>query len=265
MIPASATVAALIGRLGRFRWAIWGGWILTIVSTGCLLILDADTKVPVWAAVLVILGLGHGFILSSLNLAVQAIATVENAAHAVTMYSFLRSVGAALGVGISGSIFQNFMADKLEAFNLPTNIAENAEGFIGILHGMPDDNPSKRPIIDSYTRGIHGVFIVMTGLGGLALLLTFLIGRHSMDKLNKSEHVLAKRADGDASDSDDTAVSTPVGHSDTENNFPLKTISDVESGSLDIRFPETDIGIGITGPDRRVYLPPHGTGNLSRI
>ncbi|KAK2784891.1 hypothetical protein FQN52_008827 [Onygenales sp. PD_12] len=181
-IPASVVVAALIGRLGHYRWSILSGWVLTTLSTGLLLLFKEDTKTPVWAVVMVLLGIGHGFILSALNLAVQAIATSNNSAHAVMMYSFLRAVGASVGVGIGGTIFQNVMSHKLGSLGLPTEIAKNAEGYIEILHGLPADSPLKIGVTESYVKGIQGVFAVMTALSGLAMFLSPLIGSYSLNK-----------------------------------------------------------------------------------
>ncbi|PGH17157.1 hypothetical protein AJ79_01295 [Helicocarpus griseus UAMH5409] len=186
LVPASVLVAAAIGRTGRFRWAIWAGWVVTTSATGLLIFLDADTKTVVWATLLVLLGLGHGLILSALNLGVQAISTVSNVAHAVMMYSFLRAVGAAVGVGMGGTIFQNVMAQKLGDLGLPTEISKDSEGYIETLHTLPA-NAFKSGVIDSYVIGIHAVFAVMTALSGLAMFLSFAIARHSMDKDFESE------------------------------------------------------------------------------
>ncbi|PGH10050.1 hypothetical protein GX51_00317 [Blastomyces parvus] len=188
LVPASVFVAAMIARTGRFRWAIWAGWVLTTLSTGLLLLLDAKTKTAVWATVLVFLGFGHGLILSALNLGVQAISTVNNVAHAVMMYSFLRAVGAALGVGMGGTIFQNVMSQSLSDAGLPTEISKNAEAYIETLHNLPLFSPFKFGVIECYVKGIQGVFAVMTGFSGLAMFLSFLIAWHSMDKDFEAEN-----------------------------------------------------------------------------
>ncbi|EDN02924.1 predicted protein [Histoplasma mississippiense (nom. inval.)] len=124
--------------------------------------------------VLILLGFGHGLVLSALNLGVQAISTVNSVAHAVAMYSFLRAVGAALGVGIGGTVFQNAMSKRLSVLGLPTDIAKNAEAYIEVLHTLPANSVFKINIIECYGTGIQGVFTVMTGFSGLAMFLSFL-------------------------------------------------------------------------------------------
>lgn len=174
LVPASVFVAGIIARTGLFRCAIWMGWVLTTISTGLLLLSNTNTKTAVWATVLILLGFGHGLVLSALNLGVQAISTVNSVAHAVAMYSFLRAVGAALGVGIGGTVFQNAMSKRLSVLGLPTDIAKNAEAYIEVLHTLPANSVFKINIIECYGTGIQGVFTVMTGFSGLAMFLSFL-------------------------------------------------------------------------------------------
>lgn len=46
--PASVITGILITRTGRYRWAIWGGWALTVLGTGLLYLLDVDTPTVAW-------------------------------------------------------------------------------------------------------------------------------------------------------------------------------------------------------------------------
>lgn len=188
--------AVLVGRTGSFRWAVWGGWFTTTIATGLFLLLDIDTKTPVWAAILVIYGVGHGLVLSSLNLAVQAISKAGDVAYAVAMYSFLRAMGMALGVSIGGAAFQNFMSHKLTELGLSSDLAEFAESYISELQAMPDGSPVKKDIIEAYNAGFYGLFIVMTALSGLATAISFVIKKHSMDQLSHSDHSLEKKPRG---------------------------------------------------------------------
>ncbi|KAI4246912.1 MAG: hypothetical protein L6R42_009760, partial [Xanthoria sp. 1 TBL-2021] len=46
--PASVVVGILITVTGRYRWAIWAGWVLTVLGTGLLCLLDVDTSTVAW-------------------------------------------------------------------------------------------------------------------------------------------------------------------------------------------------------------------------
>jgi MFS family permease len=101
LLPGSVVVAALTTRLGRFRWAIWIGWTVSIVGVGLFILFDVHTKTAVWATALAIMGIGLGMILTSVNVAVQAISHVKDAAMAASMYGFMRSLGMPIGTAVS--------------------------------------------------------------------------------------------------------------------------------------------------------------------
>lgn len=101
LVPGSIIVSILTTRLGRFRWAIWGGWAVVLLSCGLLSRLAKDTPTYEWALYFAVFGLGNGMCLTSVNFGIQAISSVENAGAAASMYSFLRSLGMSIGVAVS--------------------------------------------------------------------------------------------------------------------------------------------------------------------
>jgi MFS family permease len=101
VLPGSIIVAALITRLGRFRWAIWGGWAIITLGSGLFQLFGEHTTTAVWATVIAIRGIGTGMVLTSVNVGVQAISKSEDAPMAASMYGFFRSLGMPLGVAVS--------------------------------------------------------------------------------------------------------------------------------------------------------------------
>lgn len=101
LIPGSVVVSVLTARLGRFRWAIWGGWAVTTLACGLLILFDIHSSKAVLAVVLAIFGIGTGMVLTSVNVGIQAISKPENCAMAASMYGFFRSLGMPLGVAVS--------------------------------------------------------------------------------------------------------------------------------------------------------------------
>ena len=41
-------------RFGRFRWAVWLGWLVTLGGTGLLILLDVTTKTYAWVLIFVV-------------------------------------------------------------------------------------------------------------------------------------------------------------------------------------------------------------------
>lgn len=182
LIPGSIVVSVLTSRLGRFRWAIWGGWGVTTVACGLFILFDLHTKMVLFAVVLSIFGVGTGMVLTSVNVGIQAIALPEDAAMAASMYGFFRSLGMPLGVALSGTVFQNAMSKKLQDYGLPGSIAHDSERWVFVLREMTD-SPKKTAILESYMKGFDSVFIMMTGIAASALLASFVIRKFSMDKI----------------------------------------------------------------------------------
>ncbi|KAI4711439.1 hypothetical protein J4E89_004004 [Alternaria sp. Ai002NY15] len=181
-VPSSVIVSILTTRLGRFRWAIWGGWMVTTLACGLQVMLDVDSTTVVTSALLAVLGVGMGMVLTSLNVGIQAISKPEDAAMAASMYGFLRSLGMPIGVALAGSVFSNSMSDKLSELGLPTSIAHDSEQYIFVLRKMAD-SPQKSAILSSYMRGFDSVFVMVTGLSATALIVSFMIRKFSMDKI----------------------------------------------------------------------------------
>jgi MFS family permease len=105
LVPGSVVVAVLTSRLGHFRWAIWLGWSVTLVACGLFTVFDERTGEAIFALALAVFGVGNGMVLTSVNVATQAIAnqTVakkEDRAMAACMYGFMRSLGMPVGVAV---------------------------------------------------------------------------------------------------------------------------------------------------------------------
>jgi MFS family permease len=128
-------------RIGRYRWAIWSGWVVTAIGCGLLLLLNAETKTPVWAVILAIFGIGHGILLTSVNVGIQAVSRVEDAGRAAAMYAFMRTLGMSIGVAVGGTVFQNVMSSKLVVLGLPKSIAHNSEAFVTTMSLMDPEDP----------------------------------------------------------------------------------------------------------------------------
>lgn len=80
-------------------------------------------------------------LLTSINVGIQAISSVEDAGRAAAMYAFMRTLGMSIGVAIGGTVFQNLMSAKLEDLGLPVEIAHNSEAFVAEMAVMDIDDP----------------------------------------------------------------------------------------------------------------------------
>lgn len=195
LLPTSVVTGKLMSKFGRYRWAIWLGWVTAIAGTALLILLGVDTRVYTWVLVFIVVGLGHGLILMSLNFSVQAMADTQNVAYAAAMYTFTRTFGMCIGVAIGGTVFQNELRKQLGDLGLPTGVANDAEKFVTNLKAFPKASLDYQQYILAYAESFKVVFVVLTALTGLAGLLSLLIKEHTMNKVLDSEHTLSQRKD----------------------------------------------------------------------
>ena len=109
LVPGSVVVAILISRLGHFRWAVWLGWSVTVVACGVFTLFDERIGKAVFVLALAVFGIGNGMVLTSVNVATQAIAAqtiakAEDRAMAACMYGFMRSLGMPIGIAVCLSL-----------------------------------------------------------------------------------------------------------------------------------------------------------------
>ena len=183
--PAAVVTGFAITKTGRYRWAIWSGWVLTTFGTGILYLLDVNTTTVQWVFLNLVSGLGMGILFPSMNFALQAATINKDLAFAVALFSFFRAFGQAIGVAVGGVIFQNQLKKKLLTYPLLAPMANayssDASGLVQIIKTM-QQGPARLQLIQSYADSLKSVWIVMCALAGVALLSSFLIRGLDLDR-----------------------------------------------------------------------------------
>ncbi len=173
--PAAVVVGILITKTGRYRWAIWGGWVLTILGTGLLYLLDVHTSTVRWIFINLVSGLGLGMLFPSMKFAIQASSTNADLAFAIAMFAFFRVFGQAVGVAIGGTIFQNQMKIKLLAYPglaaKADQYSRDATSLVRIIKGT-QDAALKLQLQQSYADALKIVWVTMCGLSVLGFVLS---------------------------------------------------------------------------------------------
>ena len=188
--PAAVVTGFVITKTGRYRWAIWSGWVLTTFGTGILYLLDVNTTTVQWVFLNLVSGLGMGVLFPSMAFSIQAATINKDLAFAVALYSFFRAFGQALGVAVGGVIFQNQLKKKLLTYPLLAPMAgvysSDASGLVQIIQTM-QHGVARTQLIQSYADSLKYVWIVMCVLAGLALLSSFLIKGYELDRALETE------------------------------------------------------------------------------
>ena len=175
--PASVLVGFAVSITGRFRWAIWSGWSLTVLGMGLLYLLGPETSVPAFVFLNLVPGLGMGLLFASMNLAAQAAATEKYVGDAAAMYIFMRSLGQGIGVAVGGVVFQSRFAVQLNKYpNIAKNataLAQDASGLVQIIKAIPEGEEQRVLIVTAYADALKLVWALMAGLAFIAFVLSF--------------------------------------------------------------------------------------------
>ena len=198
--PASIIVGIAITITGRFRWAIWAGWFLTVLGMGVLYDLTPDTSIPAWIFMNLVPGMGLGMLYSSLAYATQASADQADVAFAAAMYTFARSFGQSIGVAIGGTIFQAQLKVKLAAYpaliSNSTQLAQDASALVQVIKAMPRTMPERGMLVDAYADSMKIVWATMAGLAFVALMLSTLTEGLSINERQVTEQGLSEKRSG---------------------------------------------------------------------
>jgi EmrB/QacA subfamily drug resistance transporter len=177
LLAASIGSGQLITRTGRYkRFPILG---TAIAAVGLLLLsgLKPDTGSLEAGAYMLVLGVGLGFVMQVLVLAVQNAVPYSQLGVATSSATLFRSIGGSLGTAILGAIFANRLAHELAA-QLPAGsptAANLASGQIdpAQLKSLP---PALRnSYVSSFTDSISTVFLIAAAVVAVAFLLTWLL------------------------------------------------------------------------------------------
>jgi hypothetical protein len=191
--PACVVVGIITSITGKYKWALWVGWILTVLGMGLLYLQDVHTTTVSWVFLNLVPGLGTGNLFAGMGIAIPSSAAARDNAYAVAFFSFFRAFGTGVGVAIGGTIFQNMIAKKLEAYPL---LAPFAAAYSKDAAGLVQ-------LIQAYADSIKVIWVTMCGLAAVALATNFFVKEFSMDiELETEQRFKHRGKTGDVESSD---------------------------------------------------------------
>lgn len=101
-VTSSVVCARLMLRIG-YRTPAIGGMVGTIIGSGLLVFLHADSSRLLLLASMLIMGSGFGFTVPAVLIAIQTTVDRQNMGAATSMIQFSRSIGGSIGVGVMGA------------------------------------------------------------------------------------------------------------------------------------------------------------------
>jgi MFS family permease len=202
--PSAIVVAAVIGKTGKYRWAVWLGWTCATIGYGIMHLLDVNTSTVAWVFITLVAGFGTGVLYPSLTFAIQAATPNKDQAYAVSLFTFFRAAGQCVGVAVGGTIFQNrIKAEILKHASIAAHAQEwsaDATVLVEVIKAMPE-GLEKTALVQSYADGLKVVWIVMCCLSGVALISSLWTQHFSLDRELETEQGFKYQEKNDDSES----------------------------------------------------------------
>ncbi|TDC61721.1 MFS transporter [Streptomyces hainanensis] len=176
LLLTSTLSGQLISRTGRWKLYPVLGTAVTALGLALLHLLTRQTSDVVMSVVFAIFGMGIGLVLQVLVLAVQNAVDYRDLGVATSGVTFFRSIGAAFGVAIFGTIFtgrlRHGLTDALHGVPLPPGVT--VESLLHDPRGIGALPAATRGrALDSYADAITDVFLWALPVLGVAHLLAW--------------------------------------------------------------------------------------------
>jgi hypothetical protein len=178
---ASIASGQYMNRVGSYMHCILLGFALWTLGNGLTLLFGRKMSLAILIVVLIIEGAGIGLTLQPTLVGMYANSRNEDRAVATGLRNFIRTIGGAFGLVVSGVILSNtlnrdlssrpFVSDSL--MSQLTSSTYDLDQF-----GLSSDQ--QKEVFDTYMLGLHYIFIFFTVCSGLALALTFWVGNTSL-------------------------------------------------------------------------------------
>ena len=188
--PASILVGIMISRTGKYMWALWTGWIFTVLGMGLLHFQNLHTPTPGWVFLNLVPGIGTGVLFAGIDIAIPAAADTIDMGYAVAFLTFFRTFGQSIGVAVGGCIFQNALQKEMQAYPIlapfAAKFSQDAMGLVQMIKLM-DGGLVKTQLIQAYADSIKTLWLPMCGMAIVGLLSNFMVKQFSLDVEHRTE------------------------------------------------------------------------------
>ena len=159
VITASFGGGWMVTRTGRYKLFPVIGLLAASLSYAALSwATRRDTSAPPIEAILVVMGLGIGFVMPNLTTAIQNAVDRSEIGAATSTAAYFRSLGGALGIALSGAVLAAHLG------HLPANLRTVGSGASKVA-GLPQ--AQEIVMLAAYRSGLSGAFAVGTVIAAL--------------------------------------------------------------------------------------------------
>lgn len=172
--PLAIISGLVVNKTGHYKSQISVGWSLLLIGLGLMTLLRADSNSGMYLGFPIIVGFGAGILYSSTNFSVLAPLEPAQQPHGSAFYALVRAAGQVVGISIGSTILQNRLAKLLPVkFASMFGGGEIAFAAIPVIKDLPE--PLRSQVRSAFADSIRTIWIVTSGIAGVALLLSLTI------------------------------------------------------------------------------------------
>lgn len=175
LMLTAITSGNIVSRTGRYKIFPVVGSPIIAVGLWLLSRLDETSSVLRTSLSMFVLGLGIGLSMQVLTIIVQNTVAYRDLGVATSGVTFFRTLGGAFGAAVFGSLYSNFLADRLPAAIASTGGAVTPANVSppSVLHKLPAE--VIQPVVHAYSEAIGLVFVWAAPVAVMGFLLALMI------------------------------------------------------------------------------------------
>jgi EmrB/QacA subfamily drug resistance transporter len=157
LLVTSVAAGTAVGRTGRYKIFPIAGTVLIGIGLFLLSRLDEHTSTLVSSLFMLVLGAGIGLCMQVLTLIVQNTSSYQDLGVATSGVTFFRTLGGSFGASVFGSLYSNFLKERLPAAAAAAKVNPSALATPEALHRLPSVQIA--PVVHAYATSLQHVFI----------------------------------------------------------------------------------------------------------
>jgi EmrB/QacA subfamily drug resistance transporter len=173
LLLTSMGSGVIVSRTGRYKIFPVAGTLVMSVGFVLLSRMDAATPMLVQSLYLFVLGTGIGMCMQVLILIVQNTSDYADLGVATSGVTFFRTIGSSFGAAIFGSLFTNFLKDRIGPALVSGGAPPEAAQSPKVLHTLPHSVAA--PVVDAYARSLDLVFLCAAPVAVVGFVLALFL------------------------------------------------------------------------------------------
>ncbi|OAX84774.1 hypothetical protein ACJ72_00854 [Emergomyces africanus] len=194
--PFSIVAGIIMTKTLRVQKIIWAGWIIMTIGTGLNALLKPHANGGILYGVRTIMPIGAGLLFPTTVVAVQSVQKGEDVGIATSVQVFARSLGQAFGVALGAVIFQNEFDKRVRQAVAAGGLmgtdpemwipGSQADAAFELIKTFPERVQEVYRYL--YADSLRTIWYVLTGISGVALVISLAMRNESLNKEAKGRH-----------------------------------------------------------------------------